>query len=169
MIGTESADSLSPRLRKLLKAVELYCRADLRSNAIKELDGVIDILSKLRNGLQDESLRERGLVAIESISQVLRFLEAAKSDNSFQVALSDILRSRGRATGKRPNPEPVEIPPNLTNQQIKELLERNLSKAELMQIASQRSIATGKRTLKEVRAAILSFIDRQESYEHLRR
>lgn len=169
MIRTETADSLSPRLRKLLAAVELYCRGDSRSNAIQELDRIIGVLSNLRNALLDDSRRERNLAAVESINQVLRFLDSAKSDSSFQLVLSDILRSSGRSTRRRPKPEPAQIEPNLTNQKIRELLERNPSKAELIQIANQRSIAVGKRTLDELRAAILSFIDRQESYDHLRR
>jgi hypothetical protein len=166
MIKTETMDSLSLQLQKLLKAAEFYGNADLRSKVIRELDHTIDILSKMRNGLMEESLREKSLGAIESIRQILQFLEDAKSDKSFQVMLSDILSAS--VTEKRPDAESVEIPPNLTNQQIKDLLERNLSKAALKQIAEQRSISSGKRSIKEIRAAILSFIERQESYDQLR-
>ena len=61
----------------------------------------------------------------------------------------------------------VEIDSNLTNEQIRVLLEKNLSKAELKTIASQRSISVGKSTNDDIKRRILKNLERQESYERL--
>ncbi len=109
------------------------------------------------------------MVAIGNIKELLEFLEDAKSDDSFQMALSDILKANLRASERSPlRREPIEIPPNLTNQQIRDLLARDLSRAELAEIAKQRSISHAKRSREELRAAIMSFVDRQEDYNRLR-
>jgi hypothetical protein len=58
----------------------------------------------------------------------------------------------------------TEIPENLTNEQIRRLLERDLSKAELKTIALQRSISVGKFTNEEIKRRILRNLERQEGY-----
>jgi hypothetical protein len=126
------------------------------------------MLTKMRSSLTEESRREKSMEAIQGISQVLQFLENAKSDEVFQAELSDILISASRRTGKRTKSEALEIPANLTDDQIKHLLERDLSKTELKQIAQQRSLSTGKRSIRDLRAAILSIIARQENYDRLK-
>lgn len=63
----------------------------------------------------------------------------------------------------------VEIKQNLTNEQIRSLLEKDLSKAELKAIAAQRSISTGKSTNEEIKRHILKNLARQEGYELLLR
>lgn len=61
----------------------------------------------------------------------------------------------------------VSITSNLTNKQIRALLEKDLSKAELKAIASQRSISVGKYTNEEIKRHILKNLERQEGYERL--
>lgn len=63
----------------------------------------------------------------------------------------------------------TNIASNLTNEQIRALLEKDLSKAELKAIAEQRSIAVGKSTNKEIKRRVLKNLERQEGYELLLR
>ena len=63
----------------------------------------------------------------------------------------------------------INIAGNLTNKQIRALLENDLSKAELKAIAEQRSIAVGKSTNNEIKRRILKNLERQEGYELLLR
>ncbi len=63
----------------------------------------------------------------------------------------------------------TEIPANLTNEQIRKLLEKDLSKAELKEIARQRSISVGKYTNEEIKRRILRNLERQEGYARLSR
>jgi hypothetical protein len=67
----------------------------------------------------------------------------------------------------KPKRQAVEIPSNLTNGQIRRLLESDLSKAELKAIAAQRAIAIGKSTKEQVKRDILKNLDRQEGYQRL--
>lgn len=63
----------------------------------------------------------------------------------------------------------TEIPANLTNEQIRKLLEKDLSKAELKEIARQRSIYVGTYTNEEIKRRILRNLERQEGYARLSR
>lgn len=60
-----------------------------------------------------------------------------------------------------------KIASNLTNEQIRELLKKDLSKTELRAIAAQRSISVGKYTNEEIKRRILKNLERQESYSIL--
>jgi hypothetical protein len=169
MTKVDSPETLSFQLRQLLSAAELYSNEELRTKIVAEIDRTIEVLSNMRKRLAENSLGAKGVSVIESISNVLEFLEQSKSDQTLQVVLSGILNSQ---TPARPEPrqkrEALVIPPQLNNAQIREFLKRDLSKAELKQIAAQRSISVGKRSSQELRAAILSFIEKQESYDLLR-
>ncbi len=61
----------------------------------------------------------------------------------------------------------TEIPANLTNEQIRRFLEKDLSKAELKVIAQQRCISAGKYTNEEIKRRILRNLERQEGYTRL--
>ena len=67
----------------------------------------------------------------------------------------------------KPKRQPVEIPNNLTNEQIRGLLENDLSKAELKAIAGQRAISVGKSNNEEIKRYILRNLKRQEGYGRL--
>ena len=56
---------------------------------------------------------------------------------------------------------PIHIPPNLTNEQIREFLAKDLSKSELKAVAAQRGISPGKRSDEEIRRVILRALERQ--------
>lgn len=163
----KSSDKLLASLEKLRRAVELYSDPQLRSAVIKELDQLVRALSDIRARLTSASVPERISATIAALQEVVEFLERAKSDEVLQMAFSEMRTTRARQTRRASIKEPIEIAPNLTNQQIRELLQRELSKAELAEIAKQRSISVGKRTKNDLRAAILDFIERQEGYERL--
>lgn len=61
----------------------------------------------------------------------------------------------------------VEIASNMTNDQIRALLENDLSSVELKIIAVQRSISVGKYTNDEIKRRILKNLERQEGYGRL--
>ena len=61
----------------------------------------------------------------------------------------------------------VSIASNLTNKQIRALLEKDLSRIELKAIAAQRSISVGKSTNEEIKRHILKNLERQEGYGRL--
>lgn len=63
----------------------------------------------------------------------------------------------------------TEIPANLANEQIRKLLEKDLSKTELKEIARQRSIYVGTYTNEEIKRRILRNLERQEGYARLSR
>ncbi len=156
------SNRLLDSLKKLRRALEIYCDARSRSAAINELDQVILGLSDMRTKLTHASAPEKTSATLAALDEILGFLERAKSDSTFQVTFSETVTTRPRQNHNS------QIPPNLTNQQIRELLQRDLSKSELEEIAKQRSISLGKRSKSHLRSAILDFIERQESYERLR-
>lgn len=60
-----------------------------------------------------------------------------------------------------------EINDCLSNEQIRILLEKDLSKAELKSMTTQKSISVGKLNKDEIRRHILKNLDRQEGYKLL--
>lgn len=95
----------------------------------------------------DPSLEARAAEVQHHLEQVIRFLEFAKSDEVLKMLL---LPARKIVVAK-PKRQAVEIASNLTNEQIRALLERDLSKAELKSIAAQRAISVGKSTNEEIK------------------
>ena len=97
------------------------------------------------------------------LEQVIGFLKHAKSNEALQtlIALAGINLV---AKTKR---QPIEIPSNLTNDQIRVLLQKNLSKAELKTIATQRSISVGELSVAGIKHSILKNLERQEGYGRL--
>ena len=61
----------------------------------------------------------------------------------------------------------LEIAKNLTNGQIRVLLEKDLSKAELKEIAEQRAISVSGVRKDDLKRRILRNLKRQEDYEIL--
>lgn len=157
-----TSSKLLPNLKKLRNAVEMYSDTQRRSALIEELDRVILGLSEIRKKLSQVPAPETPSHTVSAIDEVLRFLDRAKADESFLALSSEVL---GTTPQRAPKPE---IPPNLTNQQIRDLLQNDLSKSELEQIARQRGISSGKRSKPELRSAIQHFVERQESYDRLR-
>ena len=104
----------------------------------------------------------RSTIAAGYLDEVIKFLELAKDDQAIATLIADALQSRPA----KPPRIPTEIPANLTNDQIRELLAKDLSKGELKALAAQRGISAGKRSEEDVRRDIRRALERQE-YERL--
>ncbi len=148
-------------LKRVREAVLVYGDAARWSEVGKELDTLITVLSELRETVNSQtSLGDVAPVAA-AVDTVIAFLQGARGDSLFRMAASPALGQRSRRAAD------TKIPSNLTNDQIREFLRQDLSRAQLEEIARQRSIALGAKSKEDLRSAILSFIDRQESYERL--
>jgi hypothetical protein len=149
-------------LSRIQEELEFVSQPESRANFKKHLDDLIGLLSKLRAGLLDPSLEARAAEIHRPLEQVISFLEFAKYDETLNALLS--FRKAKLSRPKRPQ---IEIANNLTNEQIRSLLQNDLSKAELKAIAAQRAISVGKSTNKEIRQNILRNLERQEGYQRL--
>lgn len=160
---TDSTTSLISKLIRIREELEFLARPESKAAFQKNLDDLIAALTRLRAGLTNPSLEGKATEIREPLEQVIGFLEFAKSDESLRTLLS---LARKTPTPK-PKRQPVEIPNNLTNEQIRALLEKGLSKAELKAIAGQRAISVGKSNNEEIERDILRNLERQEGYGRL--
>jgi hypothetical protein len=69
---------------------------------------------------------------------------------------------------KRSATQSRNLPGNLTNEQIRELLKESLSLGELQAIARQLSISTRHRSIVQLQSSISSCLERCEGYQLLR-
>ncbi len=159
---SESGKSLVVKLAHISRVIEALASPEARAALQRELDEVISALETLRAGLADPSLRERVAEVRHPLEQVVAFLELAKSDEALRV----LLPSWGTRPPK-PKRDPIEFGGNLTNEQIRDLLRKELSRSELVAIAAQRAISVGKSNAHEIRRAILKNLERQEGYGRL--
>jgi len=149
-------------LRRILASADLAVSEPARRSMLQSLDELVNVLQGIRVAITDNNLSAR-LTAIQpALSQVLEFIENAKDDPQLCNLLA--ITSNGGKVKKR---EPVEIPPNLSNQQIRELLERDLSVQELQTLASQRSISVHGANRDQMKREIIANLNRQEGYERL--
>ena len=155
--------NLISKLNRIREELEVLEQPESKSAFLKSLDDLIASLSRLRAGLTHPSLEGKAAEIREPLEQVIGFLEFAKSDESLKTLLS---LARKTQTPK-PKRQPVEIPNNLTNEQIRTLLKKDLSKAELKAIAGQRAISVGKFNNEEIKRNILRNLERQEGYGRL--
>ncbi len=154
---------LIAQLNRIRLDLDTFSNPESRSTLLKNLDALIARLSALRDQLADAPLERRLSDIGMPLGQVIEFLKLAKDDYAVAALISDALHSR-EAKPQRP---PINIPANLTNVQIRELLAQDLSKSEIKAIAVQRGISAGKRRDDEVRRDILRALERQEGYERL--
>lgn len=155
--------SLFSALNRVKREMDIFVRPEARAGLIKVVDDLIASLKRLRDDLGKASLEARTAEISGPLGTVISFLEQAKSDESLQTLLS----LAGLSTATASKREVVEIPSNLTNDQIRALLEKDLSKAELKVIARQRGISVGKLNNLEIRRSILKNLERQEGYARL--
>jgi hypothetical protein len=166
---TNSADTLLGKLAALRGLLETLRDVESQRATIKEIDTLIETLLEVRNVLTSADLRAKASELLPALNQILLFLESAKSDKSLQALVSQVLPGHPRKPHTISTKVTVDIERDMTNQQIRDLLQKDLSKADLEQIAKQRSIGTNGLSRAALRSAILEFINRQESYEMLRR
>lgn len=160
---THQTKSIEALLLTVAENLDLLAHPESRVAAIKVLDNLIATLTRLRNQLNTPGVQKQVSDIRQPINQVIDFLNLAKSDDTLS-ALILLKKPHGE---RKPKRAPVEIPANLTNQQIRALLEKNLSKSELKAIAAQRSISVGKSTTEQVKRDILKNLERQEGYGRL--
>ena len=138
-------------------------RPESKSAFLKNLDDLITSLSRLRAGLTHSSPEGKAAEIRGSLKQVVGFLKFAKTDESLKALLSTARKTPTPRSKERL----VEIPNDLTNEQIRAFLEKDLSKAELKAIAGQRAISVGKSKNEEIKRDILRNLERQEGYVRL--
>jgi hypothetical protein len=151
------------QLNRIKRDLDAFADPESKTALLRNLDGLIARLSTLREQLANAPF-ERKLTEIgKPLEEVIKFLEFAKDDQAIATLIADALQSRPT----KPPRIPIEILPNLTNDQIRELLAKDLAKGELKAVAAQRGISAGKRSDEEVRRDILRALERQEGYERL--
>jgi hypothetical protein len=154
---------LISKLNRVKEELEFITQPESKARFQKNLDDLIKLLSRLREGLLSPSLEARAAEIHRPLGQVISFLEFAKYDEALKMLLS----SQNKAKPVKPKRPAIEIGNNLTNEQIRSLLQEDLSKAELKAIATQRAISIGKLSNKEIRQNILRNLERQEGYQRL--
>jgi hypothetical protein len=156
-------NSLEALLLKLNANLALFSNPDSRATALKTLNDLIAGLTRIRSELSAPAFQKKGPEVRLALDQVIDFLNVAKENE----VLSALLLVPQARTERRPKRTPVDIPPNLSNQQIRALLEKDLSKTELKAIAAQRGISVGKSSSEQIKKDILKNLERQEGYSRL--
>lgn len=155
--------TLLSKLNQLRGELNFLAQPESKEEFVNSLAELISSLRSLKDGLTDPSLSARSSDVIQPLDQVISFLESASSDAALRALLSSG-RKGGQPKAKR---LPIDIPQNLSNEQIRSLLEKKLSRVELKAIASQRGISIGKSNSDTIKQDILKNLDRQEGYERL--
>jgi hypothetical protein len=155
--------NLAARLNRIKEELGVLTQPESRAAFLKSLDDLIASLNCLRNELANPSLEAKIGDIRTPLEQVIGFLERAKYDETLQTMLS----LAGITIIPKPKRKPIAIANNLTNEAIRAVLAKDLSKAELKAIAAQRSISVGESTNDEIRRSILKNLERQEGYGRL--
>ncbi len=156
-------NSLIGQLSRLKCELDAVVRPESKAAIVRNLDALIERLSTIRSQFADATLQERVSKVQRPFQEVIEFLESVKTDEVLGTLLSQPLQTKPA----RPKRIPIEISPNLTNEQIRGLLAQDLSKLELKAVAAQRGITVGKTSDEQVRRELLRVLDRQEGYERL--
>jgi hypothetical protein len=160
---SDQSKKLISKLTQIKEELDFLAHPESMAAFQKNLDDLIVALNQLRAGLSNPALEARAAEISSPLEQVVRFLEFAKSDE----VLKTLLFPPRKAVIAKPKRKAVEISSNLTNEQIRALLERDLSKLELKAIAAQRGISVGKSTSEEIKLNIVKNLERQEGYQRL--
>ncbi len=159
------AVNLVATLEKLRRDLASCTSSASLSAVTSEIDRTVTMLIDFRAKLTGGGLE----APLGAIDEVLRFLDATKGNDRVQALLASMaMPIPARTRAAKPPRVPVQIGANLTNEQIRDLLQKDLSRSELAEIAHQRSVSVGKRSRDDLRDAICEFIDRQDSYSNLR-
>jgi len=160
---SDPSKNLIAKLNRITEELDFLARPDSRAAFQKNLDDLIAALNRLRTGLANASLEAKAAEIHGPLEQVIEFLKFAKSDE----VLKTLLLPARKTVAAKPKRQPVEIASSLTNEQIRALLEMDLSNAELKAIAAQRAISVGKFNNGEIKRNILKNLERQEGYGRL--
>ena len=151
----DPAKNLISKLSRIKEDIDFLSRPESKSAFVKSLDDLIGQLSRLRDELAGSVFDEKASEIRKPLEQVIGFFQSAKSDEVLRTILFPIPKSLR---------QPVEIPHNLTNDQIRDLLKQSLSSSELKAIAAQRAISVDKSSNEEIKRSILKNLERQEGY-----
>lgn len=162
MKANPSKDLIS-KLNRIREELQVLASPESRAAFLKDLDDLIAALNRLRAGLTNPSLEAKAAEIHRPLEQVIAFLEFAKSDE----ILKTLLLPTRKTVAAKPKRMAVEVASDLTNDQIRALLEKDLSKTELKAIAAQRSISIGKSSNEKIKQDILKNLERQEGYGRL--
>jgi hypothetical protein len=160
---SDPTKNLISKLRRITEELEFLSRPESNAAFQKNLDDLIAALNRLRAGLTNSSLEEKATEIQRPLEQVINFLEFAKSNE----VLKTLLLPARKTVAIKPKRQAVEIASGLTNEQIRALLEKDLSKVELKAIAAQRAISVAKSNNEEIKRDILKNLERQEGYGRL--
>jgi len=160
---SDSNKNVLSKLNRIKEDLEFLSHPDSTITFQKNLDELIEALNGVRAGLGNPTLHSTVGEIYLPLQQVIEFLEFAKSDETLKTLLLP-LRKTATLRSKR---KAIQIGSNLTNEEIRSLLEKDLSKAELKAIASQRAISVGKLTNEQIKRDILRNLERQEGYGRL--
>jgi len=160
---TNPSIDLISKLNRIMEELQVLASPESRAAFLKDLDDLIAALNRLRAGLTNPSLEAKATEVHRPLEQVIAFLEFAKSDE----ILKTLFLPARKTIAAKPKRKVVEVASNLTNDQIRALLERDLSKTELKAIAAQRSISIGKSSKEKIKQDILRNLERQEGYGRL--
>jgi hypothetical protein len=158
---SEPSGNLVSKLRRISEQLEEFATGESKASVLKNLDYLIAAMNRFRGALLAQAFEEKTATIQKSLGEVIGFLEFAKSDEFLRTVLLSAEK------GSKPKRQPIDIPNDLTNEQIRSLLERNLSKPELKAIATQRSISVGKASIEEIKRDILKHMEREDGYERL--
>jgi hypothetical protein len=159
---TKSTTELLESLQRFATTLEGVAESDRRSELLGGLDRIISTLKDVRVALGSPGVTEEIAAVQPAFQQVISFLEASKSDAGLSALLA---ASIGR--GKKVKRQPVQIPTDMSNEQIRALLQQELSISELRQIAKQRGVAVHKANASAIKKDVLANLERQEGYERL--
>jgi hypothetical protein len=160
---TKQAKSLEAMLLKISSNLNLLTHPTSRAEVLKDVNDLIGSLTRLRSELNNPAIQKQAADVREPLSDVIKFLEFARGNDVLNALIALPQEPRKR----KPKRTPVEIPANLSNQQIRALLEKDLSRSELAAIAAQRAISVGKSTTEQIKKDILRNLERQEGYGRL--
>jgi hypothetical protein len=161
---SKSIHPLVGRIRDLRESLLLLLSDEAWHDVIHEIEETVRLLQKLRAALDSGALQDGS--TLSAIDHLLSFLARASEDERLRVLLRGT-KTRKRVRPSKPKRQPIKIEETLTNDQIRELLKGNLSRDELRAIAKQRGISGQKRNTAQLRDAIISFLDKQDSYAKL--
>lgn len=154
---------LIAQLNRIKSDLDAFTNPESKASFLSGLDDLIARLTVLREQLTQPPVEKKVSEVGHSLGQVIDFLRSAKDDHTLASLISGAMNSRPHKSQRAP----VQIPPNLTNEQIREYLAKDLSKSELKAVAAQRGISSGKRSDEDVRRDILRALERQEGYQRL--
>lgn len=159
---TRKATDMREELNALIRNLECALEPRIRAEAISHIDELTQALGRMKVALEAPNLPAEAAVAVQSLDEIIRFLNSPSTRD-----LLPLFVRKGEVARVRKKRAPLEIPAGLSNDQIRDLLQKDLTKNELKSIATQRGISVGGLSVDDARQSILKNLERQEGYGRL--